>query len=204
MSMVLRRVVAAIGVLLALHGGRASAAEPAVEVFTTSTLPVTNARDATVYYLDAIALLEQHLSLNLPQDPARAQQLVAQRIAALGPELESRTRSGAAGLARVVQLGLQQCFVWQLSLIFGDERRREGTAERIFDDLAIFGGAQQHTDGRTLVGLAHIPVERFQVELEFPEILRLEAVGFEFNRHQAVQAAMEEEKIERAIAATHL
>lgn len=108
MSMVLRRVVAAIGVLLALHGGRASAVEPAVEVFTTSTLPVTNARDATVYYLDAIALLEQHLSLNLPPDPARAQQLVAQRIAALGPELESRTRSGAAGLARVAQLGLQR------------------------------------------------------------------------------------------------
>ena len=107
MSMV-RRVFAAVAVLLALSGRTTTAAEPAVEVFTTSTLPVTNARDAAVYYVDAITLLEQHLSLNLPPDPVRAQQLVAQRMTALGPELESRTRSGAAGLARAAQLGLQR------------------------------------------------------------------------------------------------
>lgn len=108
MSMVLRRVVAAIGVLLALYGGHAGAGKPSVEVFTTSTMPVTNAHNATVYYLDAIALLEQHLTLNLPPDAARAQQVVTQRMAALGPELESRTRSGFAGLARVAQLSLQR------------------------------------------------------------------------------------------------
>ena len=108
MSMALHPVVATVAVLLALVGGPTRAAEPAVEVFTTSTLPVTNVRDAAVYYLDAITLLEQHLSLNLPPDPARAQQLVAQRMAALGPELESRTRSAAAGLARAAQLGLQR------------------------------------------------------------------------------------------------
>ena len=108
MSMALRHAIGFIAAVLALHGAPVSAAEPAVEVFTLSTLPVTNARDATVYCLDAIALLEQHLSLSLPPDPARAQQLVAQRMAALGPELASRTRAGATGLARVAQLGLQR------------------------------------------------------------------------------------------------
>jgi integrating conjugative element protein (TIGR03757 family) len=108
MSMALRRAILAVSAVLALHGPAIGAAEPAVEVYTLSTLPVTNARDATVYYLDAIALLEQHLSQNLPPDPARAQQVVTQRMAALGSELESRTRAGAAGLARVAQLELQR------------------------------------------------------------------------------------------------
>ena len=108
MSMALRHAIVCIAAVLALHGPPVSAAEPAVEVFTLSTLPVTNARDATVYCLDAIALLEQQLSLSLPPDPNRAQQLVMQRMAALGPELESRTRAAATGLARVAQLGLQR------------------------------------------------------------------------------------------------
>ncbi len=103
-----RHAVAAIGALLAALGRTAYAAEPAVEVFTTSALPVTNVRDATVYHLDAIALLEQQLSLNLPPDPALAQQRVRQRLAALGPELTSRTRGAATGLARAAQLGLQR------------------------------------------------------------------------------------------------
>ena len=106
--MALRLAIFAVSAVLALHCPAIDAAEPAVEVYTLSTLPVINARDATVYYLDAIALLEQHLSQNLPPDPARAQQLVTQRMAALGPEFASRTRAGAAGLARVAQLGLQR------------------------------------------------------------------------------------------------
>lgn len=108
MSVAIHRALFALGAILALHGARAREAEPAVEVFTLSTLPLTNVGTATVHYVDAVALLEQHLSVGLPPDPVRAQQLVAQRIAALGPELKTRVRSGASGLARAAQLGVHR------------------------------------------------------------------------------------------------
>ena len=108
MSMPLRQAVPLMGLLLALHLAPADAAGPSVEVFTLSTLPVTGAQGATVYYLDAVVLLEQHLSAQLPTDPTQAQALVAQRIAALGPQLEARARAGAEGLARAAQLGVQR------------------------------------------------------------------------------------------------
>jgi len=107
MTMAMRRVMLVVAAVLALPA-QAGAAEPAVEVFTLSTLPLTNARDATVRYVDALALLEQHLSMSLPPDPARAQQLVAQRMTALGPDLQSRARAGATALARAAQLGVQR------------------------------------------------------------------------------------------------
>lgn len=103
-----RHLLCTIAALVALHGSLARAADEMVEVFTLSTLPLAHVGSATVYYVDGVALLEQHLSANLPADPARAQQLVAQRMAALGPQLEARTRSGAAGLARAAQLGVQR------------------------------------------------------------------------------------------------
>lgn len=106
--MAIHRVVVALAAFLASHGAHAGAAEPGVEVFTLSTLPLTNVGAATVRYVDTVALLEQHLSVGLPPDPVRAQQLVAQRIAALGPELKARISSGAGGLARAAQLGVQR------------------------------------------------------------------------------------------------
>ncbi len=137
MNMAIHRALLAIGAVFALHGVQVRAAEPAVEVFTLSTLPVTNARDATVHYMDAIALLEQHLSLSLPPDPARAQQLVVQRMKALGPGLESRARAGAAGLARVAQLGIQRA----PAIVFDGKWAVYGTtdvdaARRLFARLA--------------------------------------------------------------------
>lgn len=106
--MAMHRVGFVLAAFLALQDAHAGAAAPAVEVFTLSTLPLTNLGAATVHYVDAVALLEQHLSAGLPPDPVRAQQLVAQRIAALGPELNARVRSGAGGLARAAQLGVQR------------------------------------------------------------------------------------------------
>jgi len=79
-----------------------------VEVFTLSTVPLTNVRGATVSYVDAVELLEQHLSANLPADPRQAQALAAQRMAALGPQLRARAGAAAAGLARAAQLGVDQ------------------------------------------------------------------------------------------------
>lgn len=83
-------------------------AEATVEVFTLSTLPVTNARGATVFYLDAVTQLEQQLSQDLPADPVQAQAEAARRISALGPQLQARVRAGADGLARAGQLGVQR------------------------------------------------------------------------------------------------
>lgn len=86
----------------------ARASEPSVEIFTLSSLPVTNALGATVHVVDALALLEQHLSLNLPADPAQAQGLVSRRMAELGPQLEQRARAAATALARAAQLQVQR------------------------------------------------------------------------------------------------
>ena len=83
-------------------------AGPTVEVFTLSTLPLTNVRDAVVYYVDTISLLKQQLSTGLPPDPRRAQALATQRIASLGAQLQSQARAGANGLARAAQLGVQR------------------------------------------------------------------------------------------------
>jgi integrating conjugative element protein (TIGR03757 family) len=103
-----RQAMQILGLLLGSHVAPAGAGEPSVEVFTLSTLPVTNAQGASVYYLDSVSLLEQHLSLNLPTDPTQAQAMVTQRMAALGPQLDARARAGAAGLARAAQLGVQR------------------------------------------------------------------------------------------------
>lgn len=101
-------LLAVVTVLMALGVVPARGAGPGIEVFTLSALPVTSAGDAAVYRLDAVALLEQQLSADLPADPARAQAVVNQRMAVLGPQLEARAREGAAGLARAAQLGVQR------------------------------------------------------------------------------------------------
>jgi integrating conjugative element protein (TIGR03757 family) len=101
------RVRSIAATLLALVHQLASAGVASqVEVFTLSTVPLTNASGATVHYLDAVALLEQHLSASLPTDPQQAQALAGQRITALGPQLKARAAAGATGLARAAQLGI--------------------------------------------------------------------------------------------------
>jgi hypothetical protein len=45
-----------------------------------------------------------------------------------------------------MKFGLKQCLVRQMGLVLGDERWRQGTAERIFHDLIILTGARWHTD----------------------------------------------------------
>ena len=95
-----------------------------------------------------------------------------------------------------MQLGLEQFLVRQSRLIFGDQCRRHGPAQGIFDDLVVFGGAQQHADGRLLVRLLHVAVEGFQVELELAQVLGLELDDLEFERDQAVEGPVEEQQVE--------
>lgn len=101
-----------IAVLLATiavrHAAVADGAPPRVEVFTLSTVPLTNVRGATVHYVDSVALLEQHLSANLPSDPQQARALAAQRMAALGSHLRAHAAAGAIGLARAAKLGVDR------------------------------------------------------------------------------------------------
>ena len=101
-----------LGVLLAAiavhHAAMADGASARIEVFTLSTVPLTNVRGATVHFLNSVLLLEQQLSANLPSDPQQARTMAAQRMAALGPQLRLRAGAGAAGLARAAQLGVSQ------------------------------------------------------------------------------------------------
>lgn len=103
----LRRCGLVLALSAATHGAWADG-PPGVEVFSLSTVPLSHVGSATVYDLDAIALLEQALSAGLPNNGEQAQALVAQRLQALGPELRRRAEAGAAGLARAVQLGLDR------------------------------------------------------------------------------------------------
>ena len=103
-----RCIVALLAAIAVHHAALADGGSRRIEVFTLSTVPVTNVRGATVHFLDSVALLEQQLSANLPTDPQQARTLAAQRMAALGPQLRLRVVSGAAGLARAAQLGVSQ------------------------------------------------------------------------------------------------
>ena len=108
------RCLGALLATIAVHhaamadGASPWSASPRIEVFTLSTVPLTNVRGATVHFLDSVLLLEQQLSANLPSDPQQARTMAAQRMAALGPQLRLRAGSGAAGLARAAQLGVSQ------------------------------------------------------------------------------------------------
>ena len=107
------RCLGALLATIAVHAAMADgaspwSASPRIEVFSLSTVPLTNVRGATVYVLDSVVLLEQQLSAQLPSDPQQARTVAAQRMAALGPQLRRRAGAGAAGLARAAQLGVNQ------------------------------------------------------------------------------------------------
>ena len=107
-------------------------------------------------------------------------------------------------LVELLQFGSQEFLVRQLRLVLGDERRRQAAAEGILHDFIILAGAEKYPERRTLVTLLYRPVERFQVELQLPQVLRAERVDLEFNRHQAVQTAVEKQQIERKILSADL
>ena len=99
---------------------------------------------------------------------------------------------------------MEQSFIRKLRLVLGDEGRGEGSAEGVFNDLFIFAGAEQHTDGGLFVDFFHVAVQRFEVEAELAEILRLKPSDFEFEGDQAIEAAVEKEQVEREVAAADL
>ena len=52
--------------------------------------------------------------------------------------------------------------------------------------------------------LAHVAAQRFKVEIQLAQVLGLEPIHLELDGHEAVQTPMEEQEVEREVAATHL
>lgn len=52
--------------------------------------------------------------------------------------------------------------------------------------------------------LTRIAIQRFEVEVELAQVLRLKGGDFQFNGQQTVEAAMEEEQIQRKVLAADL
>lgn len=52
--------------------------------------------------------------------------------------------------------------------------------------------------------LFHVPVESFQVELEFAQVFRLELFDLEFKCHEAVERPVEEQQVDDEVTAADL
>lgn len=81
-------------------------------------------------------------------------------------------------------------FVGQPWAVLGHERRRQRPARHVLDNFAVLGGAEPEAYRRPLVSLAHVPVERLEVELQLPEILGFELVDLQLNRDEALKVAV--------------
>jgi integrating conjugative element protein (TIGR03757 family) len=139
-----RTLAAALSAIVMQQTALAEGTALRVEVFTLSTLPLANARGATVYYVDSVVLLEQQLSANLPSDPRQAQAIATQRVAVLGPQLRAGVGAGAAGLARAAQLGVDRAPAVVFDgrwVVYG--MTDVNTARRIFDAKAKHFGTMR-------------------------------------------------------------
>lgn len=88
--------------------GRIASVEK-VEVFSNSAIYLTNARDARVYLLDALEVLDRELSAGLPASEREAQALVRRRLQSMGTaKLADRTRLGAEGIVQAARYGVDR------------------------------------------------------------------------------------------------
>lgn len=80
-----------------------------VEVFSNSAIYLTNIRDARVYLLDSMEVLDSELSVGLPANERDAQTILRQRLHALGAAaLASRTKSAAEGIVQSARYGVDR------------------------------------------------------------------------------------------------
>ena len=84
---------------------------------------------------------------------------------------------------------MQQLLVGQAGLVLRDQGRRDGPAQGVLDHLVVLRGAEQHADGRPLVRLPHVPVERLQVELQLAEMRGLELLDLQLEGDQGSSSA---------------
>ena len=89
-----------------------------VEVFTTSSSPITrdadlprsnsDAIDLHIYELDGIQRIEAKLSDGLTADPEQSKQVVLRRFQQLHEEDRARMQRAAMGLAKAMQYGIDR------------------------------------------------------------------------------------------------
>lgn len=80
-----------------------------VEVFSNSAIYLTNTRDARVYLLDALEVLDRELSAGLPANEREAQAMVRRRLQGMGTaKLAERTRLGAEGIVQAARYGIDR------------------------------------------------------------------------------------------------
>lgn len=80
-----------------------------VEVFSNSAIYLTNIRDARVYVLDEMEVLDSELSAGLPGNELEAQSILRQRLHALGAAaLARRTKSAAEGIVQAARYGVDR------------------------------------------------------------------------------------------------
>ena len=80
-----------------------------VEVFSNSAIYLSNVRDARVYLLDALEVLDRELSAGLPANEREAQAMVRRRLRGMGTaKLADRTRMGAQGIVEAARYGIER------------------------------------------------------------------------------------------------
>ena len=108
----LRILALATATALATVNGAVSAGEqPAVEVFTTSELPIftdIKADRDELYEIDAIKRFEAQLSRGLPSDADAARRQAIERVAQVDEGRMQRVQRAAVGLSKAVQYGIDR------------------------------------------------------------------------------------------------
>ncbi|RTL26880.1 MAG: TIGR03757 family integrating conjugative element protein [Burkholderiales bacterium] len=80
-----------------------------IEVFTNSSIYLTNTAGATVYLLDGLEQLEEELSQGLPTNEAAAEPVARERLRKMGAaELQRRAANASEGIARAGQYGIDR------------------------------------------------------------------------------------------------
>ena len=80
-----------------------------VEVFSNSAIYLTNIRDARVFVLDAMEVLDSELSARLPANEPEALAILRQRLHAIGAaELARRTKPAAEGIVQAARYGVDR------------------------------------------------------------------------------------------------
>jgi integrating conjugative element protein (TIGR03757 family) len=80
-----------------------------IEVFTDSSILLKNTQGASVYLLDGLKMLEEHLSQGLPGNAQEAEKIARQRIQALGvATLKERANNAAEGLRLAQKYGIKR------------------------------------------------------------------------------------------------
>jgi len=84
------------------------AADPRIEVFTVSSLPVTAPPGTPVYELDRLRTIEAELSAGLPSEPAQAARIAQARIVERGETLNQAALAAGTGAGLALHYGIDR------------------------------------------------------------------------------------------------